>query len=521
MTAVMDRRHFLRTMGGFVVATAAGPVMLDVLMPGGMTAAGADVLTDPLPAGTPICVLISLDGGNDSLNTLVPVNDPWYFDAAAGHGSLALTGSETLALDGSDAWRLHPNLTYLANRSGAQRDVAFVLGVGERVKQNFSHFDSMAYWQTADLSLLERTGWLGRYNDKIRPASPLASVALGDFRADVVGASAPALVVRDTSEFHVQLPWLDPAAFRAGLDKMATLTGGPKGAAATMISSTFAASARVEGASDPAITGDGEYPWISKQLLQAALLIRAGLPSQTYVASLGGFDSHEGQRQMQADRFTELNDALTRFFGALAGHTRERDVFVVIYSEFGRQATLNKSGGTDHGQAGMAMFVGGGVTGGFYGMAPTLDPGGPTRPNRIYDALKPTVDFRSVHATVLTRLAGDPAVATEVLRGTYENLGVFGAAPPPPPPPPANVAPKASFTAAAVAGATRTWAFDARASSDSDGTIVKYRWNFGDGTSSTGAQVQHAYAAAGNYTVNLNVIDDDGARTKATRTITV
>ncbi len=117
-----------------------------------------------LPVGTPICVHIALDGGNDYLNTLAPVEDGWYRDANVGHGSLALTSANSLALTGTN-YRLHKNLTWLADRWNTVGDVGFVLGVGNVGNPSFSHFDSMKCWETGQQSTLGKTGWLGRYAD--------------------------------------------------------------------------------------------------------------------------------------------------------------------------------------------------------------------------------------------------------------------------------------------------------------------------------------------------------------------
>ncbi len=85
-------------------------------------------------------------------------------------------------------------------------------------------------------------------------------------------------------------------------------------------------------------------------------------------------------------------------------------------------------------------------------------------------------------------------------------------------PPPANIAPTASFTAT-PAGLTA--GLNASASSDPDGTIVSYAWDFGDGTTGTGATTSHPYAAANTYNVTLTVTDDDGATGTSTQQVTV
>ena len=81
-----------------------------------------------------------------------------------------------------------------------------------------------------------------------------------------------------------------------------------------------------------------------------------------------------------------------------------------------------------------------------------------------------------------------------------------------------NLAPSAAFTAAA-AGLTAS--VDATTSSDPDGTIASYAWNFGDGGVGTGVTAAHTYAAAGNYTITLTVTDDAGSTNTTTRPVTV
>ena len=86
------------------------------------------------------------------------------------------------------------------------------------------------------------------------------------------------------------------------------------------------------------------------------------------------------------------------------------------------------------------------------------------------------------------------------------------------PPPPPNVAPVAAFTSTVDRLAV---AFDARGSSDGDGTVAAWAWDFGDGTTGTGSTASHTYPAAGDYTVRLTVTDDDGASGTTTQSVTV
>ncbi len=175
----------------------------------------------------------------------------------------------------------------------------------------------------------------------------------------------------------------------------------------------------------PALPSAGGSGSLADQLSVAASLIAAGIPCQTYVATLGGFDTHGSQAWYHWDRLTALDAGPAHFFSLLTGTGREADVVVMVHSDFSRQVTENAGGGTDHGLASSSVFVGGGVQGGWYGQAPSLAPA-----QRHADALVPTVDFRSVYATVLNRLGGDAGLTDDALGRDetglpFADLGVF------------------------------------------------------------------------------------------------
>ncbi|MDQ1394765.1 MAG: hypothetical protein QOG64_24 [Acidimicrobiaceae bacterium] len=437
----LDRRAFLKRMGTLLVATSLGPIALDSFGPLGSPASAMSLpATGPLPTGTPILVVIDLQGGNDSLNTLVPVSDSWYYDPTYGHGSLAIAPNAALPLPGL-GFGLHPSLSWLANRWATTGDVALVPGAGERVKSEFSHFAASMYRNTADFSGAEPLGWLGRYNDSVAPGSPVAAVSTNGLHAALTGALTPVLVVVDASNFSFSSDWRWRTGFNPALQALSVAPGATGGAAsaAAGIANALVTGTTVRNSYNAGIaSGSGSGSALTHQLAQAAMLIQAGVPSQTYVASVTGFDTHGSESWTHGDLLSKLDGALAKFFAVIDAGARKNDVFVLVTSEFGRQVTANSSGGCDHGQAGLNILVGGGVVRGLYGGAPNLNPGGPTRPNRLNDAMIPTVDFRAVYATVLNRLGGDANLTSAVLRGTFTDLGVFWGQVPPPivaPPP--------------------------------------------------------------------------------------
>jgi len=91
-----------------------------------------------------------------------------------------------------------------------------------------------------------------------------------------------------------------------------------------------------------------------------------------------------------------------------------------------------------------------------------------------------------------------------------------------PAPPAANIAPTAAFTRGPGSGdAPLTVAFDGLPSSDTDGIVTSYDWDFGDGNTATGPSASHTYAAAGTYTASLTVTDEDGDMGSASHTVVV
>jgi uncharacterized protein (DUF1501 family) len=314
-------------------------------------------------------------------------------------------------------------MPWLASRWGSDQDVAFVLGPGENVEHEFSHFAAMHYRQVADFTGTVGTGWLGRFNDLAAAASPFASVSITGVHPSLVGARTPVLTVPSVAYFDFNVDWRWQDGWLPAWQSM-----GRRGAArGTMtrsselaVADTFTAQSKVFAASDAAVAAEFDSSDVGQQLAQVALLVDAGIPSQTYVVTLGGFDTHGDEDSAQPTLFGQLDAALGQFFDVVGAGPRANDVFVYATSEFGRQQTANGSAGCDHGQAGVDILVGGGVRGGLYGEAPVTAPRA-----RLDDALVPTVDFRGVYATILNHLGRSSTTSTAVLAGHFEDLRVF------------------------------------------------------------------------------------------------
>ncbi|WP_028935807.1 DUF1501 domain-containing protein [Pseudonocardia spinosispora] len=363
---------------------------------------------DPLDPKAGVLVVVTLYGGNDGLNTLVPTADPAYL---AGRPELAYQPSEVLDL--GEGLGLNPGLTGLKSLWD-DRSLAVVRGVSYP-KPDHSHFRSMAIWQTASPSTSVSTGWLGRWLDTSGSGgSPDPLRALS-----VEPVLPPLLAGERTAAASLPVGGLALPGGRLGAAFQALGAAQPgepewQARAARSLSDLHTAS-RVLGGNNVGKAGahDKGRPELDAQLDTVAGLIESGVPTRVYSVSLGGFDTHADERATQQRLLTELDAALTPFVRRLNGTARGRQAVVLVYSEFGRRVRANASQGTDHGTAAPVFLVGSGVVPGFHGEQPSL--------TDLDDGdLKPTVDFRDIYAALLTKVLGsDP---TPVLGPTPDRL---------------------------------------------------------------------------------------------------
>ncbi|MEL7158610.1 MAG: DUF1501 domain-containing protein, partial [Actinomycetota bacterium] len=366
----------------------------------------------PLRGDQGVLVLVTMGGGNDGLNTVIPVLDGTYHDRRR---NLAIGADRAIPL--TDNRGLHPNLPAV-NALWHTGDVAFIEGVGATGATDLSHFTSMAKWMagTAD-HLSPHSGWLGRYIDGLPGGDdPFHGVNLGTSiplvmqgqrrMASGLPADSGQALNFTTGDAIYQRQYAAMASFGAaslGRGDLADLVG-QSGHRAVDLANTIEPFYQVDLPSEP----------LSAKFELAARLINANLGIRVISVSYGDFDSHADQPAMHDARMTELNDGLVTFFHRLDPSFAARTLLLTV-SEFGRRLQANYSNGTDHGTASTIMAIGQQVKGGFYGAMPSLTDLDRTR------NLRPTVDYRSVYATVLEAwLGADP---DEVLNGQHERLG--------------------------------------------------------------------------------------------------
>jgi len=430
----LDRRTFLALAAGAGTLGALGAVLgppgWDALFGGDGGAAGA-MGHD----GGARLVLVTLYGGNDGLNTVIPYQDPAY---AAARGTLAVAPSAVLPLD--EGFGLHPGMPGF-KRLWDARQLAVVHGVGF-ADPDYSHFQSMDIWQSGVPDTPVTTGWLGRWLDATR-SSPLRALALGPTvpqlltGARVQGAAIPAgplVLPGDAREQALYAavarggpgdpPWAAQSAAsdrvllelheRIGPALARTETSDPL----HLSGADAAAKKNAPGALAIANGGGGQAGEnvLAVQLSVVANLILAGAGAEVYSVEFGGFDTHADQEPVQSSLLSQLDTAVTAFVEALRGTRRGAKTVVVVYTEFGRRVAANASGGTDHGWANVAFVAGPAVKGGFHGAPPSLT--SLSEGNTVY-----TTDFRSLYASVLAQVLGaDPK---PFLSGSFRQFTVL------------------------------------------------------------------------------------------------
>lgn len=387
---LIQRRNFLKT-GSLATASLLLPKFLKAFEGPGM-----------LPNNGKSLVIIQLSGGNDGLNTVVPVrNDVYYRERPR----LGIKREAALAL-GTEAG-LHPALTQLKNLydDGA---LAILNSVGYP-NPDRSHFRSMDIWHSASpADQYWATGWLGRYLDAQcsgnAPGSGSCSSAaleIDDTLSLVLkGDRVKGLAMQDIQKLHnaARNPYFSAysAALPIPADDEAPVDYLYKTMAETLSSADYLYQQSRKKPAGTAYPNSG----LGKSLKTVASLILSDTDTAVYYVSLGSFDTHINQEGQQKRLFTELNDALAAFVKDVNAAGKWNDVLVATFSEFGRRVAQNASGGTDHGTANQMFFMGGDLK--RKGLLNPL----PDLTDLDEGDLKYRVDFRQAYATLLDSWLG-------------------------------------------------------------------------------------------------------------------
>jgi uncharacterized protein (DUF1501 family) len=333
-----------------------------------------------------ILLLVELRGGNDGLNTLVPYADAKYRELRP---AIGVARERILPLD--EQVGLHEKLEPLME-SWKAKELAILQGVGYPYP-NRSHFRSIEIWDTASASNQTLSeGWIAQAFEgtSLPKGVGVDSIAIDTNALPSTGPGLRTIVMQDAENFLRQAE---------ALKEQAGMKDGGNLALRHLLAVRHEVNAAAKGLSDRLRAAPAPAHAYAQDLLLgrqfdlATRVLTARVPVVAVKTALGGFDTHANQVQPHERLLGFLATSLATLRRNLIAANLWNDVVVMTYSEFGRRAKQNASGGTDHGTAAPLFVMGGGVKGGLYGAYPSL--------GDLQDGdLKHTVDFRSVFATV-------------------------------------------------------------------------------------------------------------------------
>jgi uncharacterized protein (DUF1501 family) len=342
-------------------------------------------------------VVIQLAGGNDGIDTVIPFADP----RLAGLRSTLKQTESQLAFRLNDQLGMHSALAPLKNLWGSGK-LAVVENVGYP-NPSLSHFQSMDIWETMDLE--GREGWLGKYLSGLvdKDGHPLSGVQVGNAMNPALRAlSAPVATFTDPRSFTLEGAGASNAETGlrvAALEKVyrSYPESAPYAALLHQTEANTMAASKLLHDAGIAYQPMAKYPagpfGNGLQVLAEAIVQDLGM--RVGYITLGGFDTHRQQGQTHDRLLALLAGGIQAFLADLKAHNKSQDVAVMTWSEFGRRAQENASGGTDHGTAAPLFIAGDGVKGGVYGDPPALG-------NLDKNGNLPfQTDFRQVYATML------------------------------------------------------------------------------------------------------------------------
>jgi uncharacterized protein (DUF1501 family) len=403
-------------------------------------------------------VCVFLFGGNDSNNTVIPMDDTNYKAYTSIRGSLALSGSSltpTVTSNTGAPFAFHAKLAEVASMFSS-KELSVVANVGPLVQpltraqyqsaqatiiplNLFSHSDQQLAWQTSIAQGHSPTGWAGRAADYIAGASintsnfpPFFSVAGNSIEG--IGAQTQPVALAPGSNMNL----VGPAA---GISAINTLLSTESGvnlvqAANDTLNHSISDAAALASALGKSTKLKTVFPTtsIGQQLQQVAQIIQVqsylGMRRQIFFCSLGGFDTHAGELEAHNTLYAQVSPALLAFYNATQELGMAQNVTTFTESDFSRTFQPTTTDGSDHAWGSHHLVLGGAVQGGqIFGQFPTFELGGPndtdTRGRWI-----PTTSIDQYGATLCSWFgipaSGLATVFPNLANFTTTNIGFLG-----------------------------------------------------------------------------------------------
>ncbi|AKD56716.1 DUF1501 domain-containing protein [Spirosoma radiotolerans] len=431
----MKRRHFLQH--------AASSLILPVLIDGFGAKAFArpssfvQSLINLADQTDRVLVIIQLQGGNDGLNMVIPLDQMGVYTAPNFRGNIAIPEAKALRLKNFSQTGLHPAMTGMQQLFNDGK-LSIIQGVSYPTP-NFSHFRASDIWMTAvDSTQTAASGWAGRYLDKQYPGFPdsYPTAKMPDPPAIQIGYVTATSLLGPTDSMAIVLQDPDTFARLVG-DTPKNPLASQSGYAGQQIdyirqqqasSVSYASQIKTAAGKGKNLAAYPATNSLAAQLKIIARLMSGGLQTKVYYVTLGGFDNHANQVDAtdtttgtHANLLRTLSDAVLAFQTDLAQLKLEDRVVGMTFSEFGRRAISNGSRGTDHGTSAPMFVFGTAIKSPMVGKNPNLS-------DLDNNNLKMQTDFRQVYAAILTDWFGtDASTETAAILRDFPVAPVFRA----------------------------------------------------------------------------------------------
>ena len=384
-----------------------------------------------------IVVVIYMSGGNDGLNTVVPLTQysQYYKLRTPGQAppgqnmAYSLDDLSLLAFDSNPSvpplsaseFAFAPSMVAMRDLY-ATGNLAVINGVGLPLNEinGLSHSNATMDWMTGQINigLIQPLGWLGQTLDSVKGGELGNAASMSGNAMVLMGAKTTPMVINPPMDgFDIGYGPSDDrakleAAYKAisqipALSKTGTFDENVVQTAATDIKAVHGIANKEKAKTYPLPS------WLDYQLRDIGRLIAGGSGVRGFFAAQGGYDTHGQQELYQPLLLSQLGEAIVNFYEYLSAQGVEKNVVVMTVSDFGRRPYANLDFGTDHGAASVSFVFGNMVKGGTYGNYPSLkkfDPNG---------NLKVNVDFRNVLSDLITAMGGNPVPIV----GTWPSLG--------------------------------------------------------------------------------------------------
>ncbi len=423
----MKRRHFIRNMAyGSAAGVTLGGIPLNMLAANsGLVQLAAESTNDK------VLVFIQLHGGNDGLNTLIPISQ--YSDYYNLRPNIAIKPSGTRSyievddtVEESARIGLHPDMLPFKEMYD-QDKVAIIQNVGYP-DMNLSHFrgrDVVFMGGDESGNNSYNSGWMGRYLDNIYPGYPESYPS--ESMLDPIGielSGTLSLAFHRENGIPIGLNIGSPEQFyqlisSVGVNPPIAFPESHAGDELKYIMEFEKKSNQYAGrlkdvynaASESTVEYRNGYPYASpgtannlaSQLKLIARLLAGGVKTKIFLCRIGGFDTHGEQVETydsslgkHAGLLYNMSTAIQDFYSDLNDRGIEEKVLSLSFTEFGRRAYSNDSYGTDHGTATPVFVFGTQLNSGIYGSNPGLKPEDLHHGNLVYN-----IDYRQIYTSII------------------------------------------------------------------------------------------------------------------------